>query len=76
MHKSGVAHLADRLTARAAKDPDLNAIGGEATCIVGLDTYEQHVTDQFDRRVFLAVAPGRTATEIRPLSRPRWPRRL
>jgi putative ABC transport system permease protein len=44
---------------------DGNAIGGEATWIVGLDTFEQHVPDQFDRRVFLTVEPEVTATDSR-----------
>jgi putative ABC transport system permease protein len=44
---------------------DGNAIGGEATWIVGLDTFEQHVPDQFDRRVFLTVDPEVTAAESR-----------
>jgi putative ABC transport system permease protein len=39
---------------------DGNAIGGEATWIVGLDTFERHVADQFDRRVFLSVDGGST----------------
>ncbi|HEX6568583.1 MAG TPA: ABC transporter permease, partial [Acidimicrobiales bacterium] len=44
---------------------DGNAIGGEATWIVGLDTFEAHVADQFDRRVFVTVDPGLTAAESR-----------
>jgi putative ABC transport system permease protein len=51
------------LTVRAVFDG--NAIGGEATWIVGLDTFEQHVGDQYDRRVFVAVDPSVTATESR-----------
>ena len=56
-------------TARRAADRaavfDGNAIGGEATWIVGLDTFEAHVADQFDRRVFVAVDPALTAAESR-----------
>ena len=44
---------------------DGNAIGGEATWIVGLDTFEEHVADQFDRRVFLTLDPDVTAAESR-----------
>jgi len=51
------------LTVRAVYDG--NAIGGEATWIVGLDTFEQHVADQFDRRVFVTVDSGLTAAESR-----------
>jgi putative ABC transport system permease protein len=40
-------------------------IGGEASWIVGLDTFEQHVPDQFDRRVFVSVDPGLPAAESR-----------
>ena len=51
------------LTVRAVFDG--NAIGGEASWLVGLDTFEQHVADQFDRRVFLTVEPGSTAAQSR-----------
>ena len=51
------------LTVRAVFDG--NAIGGEATWIVGLDTFEQHVADQFDRRVFLSFEEGVTAADSR-----------
>jgi putative ABC transport system permease protein len=44
---------------------DGNAIGGEATWIVGLDTFEQHVADQFDRRLFVTVDPGVNEGETR-----------
>jgi putative ABC transport system permease protein len=44
---------------------DANAIGGEATWIVGLDTFEAHVADQFDRRVFIGLEPGVTAAGSR-----------
>ena len=44
---------------------DSNAIGGEASWIVGLDTFEQHVADQYDRRVFLGLHPGTEAGEFR-----------
>ena len=44
---------------------DGTTIGGEATWIVGLDTFEQHVADQFDRRVFVSVDPDMTAAESR-----------
>jgi putative ABC transport system permease protein len=57
------------LTVRAVYDG--NAIGGEATWIVGLDTFEKHVADQFDRRVFVTVDSGPTAAE----SRAAWMRR-
>jgi putative ABC transport system permease protein len=51
------------LTVRAVFDG--NAIGGEAAWIVGLDTFEQHVADQFDRRVFLTVDPGTDLAQAR-----------
>ena len=51
------------LTVRAVFDS--NAIGNEATWIVGLDTFEAHVADQFDRRVFVTVDPGVTDAESR-----------
>ncbi|MCZ7528593.1 MAG: FtsX-like permease family protein [Acidimicrobiia bacterium] len=51
------------MTVRAVFDG--HAIGGEATWIVDLDTFEAHVPDQFDRRVFVALAPGVTAAESR-----------
>ena len=44
---------------------DGTTIGGEATWIVGLDTFEQHVADQFDRRVFVSVDPDLPAAESR-----------
>jgi putative ABC transport system permease protein len=53
----------ESLTVRAVYDG--NAIGGEATWIVGLDTFERHVADQFDRRVFVTVAPGLAAAGSR-----------
>ena len=51
------------LTVRAVFDGA--TIGGEASWIVGLDTFEQHVADQFDRRVFVSVDPGLPAVESR-----------
>ena len=51
------------LTVRAVYDG--NATGGEATWIVGLVTFEKHVADQFDRRVFVTVDSGLTAAESR-----------
>jgi putative ABC transport system permease protein len=44
---------------------DGNAIGGEAEWIVAVDTFEQHVADQFDRRVFLSFDPSVAAADSR-----------
>ena len=44
---------------------DGNAIGGEAEWILAVDTFEQHVADQFDRRVFLSFDPSVTAADSR-----------
>ncbi len=44
---------------------DGSRIGGEANWMVGLDTFEQHVADQFDRRVFVSVDPELPAAESR-----------
>jgi putative ABC transport system permease protein len=44
---------------------DGNTVGGEASWIVGLDTFEAHVADQFDRRVFVAFEPGSSPVETR-----------
>jgi putative ABC transport system permease protein len=45
---------------------DGNAIGGEASWIVGLDTFEAHVADQFDRRVFVSFTGADAAEAARP----------
>lgn len=52
-----------QLTVRAIYDG--NAIGGESAWVVGLDTFEAHVADQFDRRVFLTVDDGIRAADSR-----------
>lgn len=44
---------------------DGHAIGGEASWIVGLGTFEQHVADPFDRRLFLTVDAGVPAARAR-----------
>jgi hypothetical protein len=41
--------------------------------VIGLDTYEANVTDQFDRQVFVKVADGVGPTQPRPPSTPFWP---
>jgi putative ABC transport system permease protein len=52
------------LTVRAIYDADLPN-SSDAGWIVGLDTYEANVTDQFDRSVFVSVADGVGAEESR-----------
>ena len=44
---------------------DETAIGGEASWVVHLDTFEAHVADNFDRRVFVSVHDGIDAAEAR-----------
>jgi putative ABC transport system permease protein len=44
------------MTVRAVFDG--TSVGGDADWIVGLDTFQAHVADQFDRRVFISFAAG------------------
>ena len=37
---------------------DGNRVGGDADWVVGLDTFETHVADQYDRRLFVKFDPG------------------
>ena len=42
-----------------------NTVGGDASWIVGLPTMDRHVTDQFDRKVFVKVDPAVPAAQSR-----------
>jgi putative ABC transport system permease protein len=42
-----------------------HTVGGDASWIVGLDTFDRHVTDQFDRKLFVKVDPAVPAAESR-----------
>jgi len=42
-----------------------HTVGGDASWIVGLDTFNRHVTDQFDRKLFVKVDPAVPAAESR-----------
>ena len=44
---------------------DGNTVGGDASWIVGLDTFDQHVSDQFDRKLFVKVDPTVPAAQSR-----------
>ena len=44
-----------------------NTVGGDASWIVGLGTMDRHVTDQFDRKVFVKVDPAVPAAQSRAL---------
>src|SRR4051794_20257366 len=53
----------ETLTVRALFDS--NSVGGDAEWIIGLRTFEAHVADQFDRRLFVTFAPGVRTTSSR-----------
>jgi putative ABC transport system permease protein len=44
---------------------DSRNIGGDAKWVVGLDTFADHVADQFDRQLFVAVDDGVPAADSR-----------
>jgi putative ABC transport system permease protein len=44
---------------------DANSVGGDSNWIVGLDTFDAHVADQFDRNVFLTTDSGVPAAQSR-----------
>jgi putative ABC transport system permease protein len=52
------------LTVRALYDGEIPG-GGDSSWLVGLDTFQAHVTDQFDRKVFLTFDDGVSATDSR-----------
>ena len=62
------------LTVRAVFDG--NSVGGDADWLVGLDTYEAHVADQFDRRLFVKFEGTMTPAASRAAlgtALQRWP---
>jgi putative ABC transport system permease protein len=42
-----------------------NTVGGDASWIVGLDTMSRHVTDQYDRKLFVKFDPAAPALQSR-----------
>src|SRR5690606_34320348 len=52
------------LTVRAVFDGGLAGAGG-GSWLVGLDTFEAHVADQYDRQVYVSVVDGIGAAESR-----------
>jgi putative ABC transport system permease protein len=62
------------MTVRAVFDG--TSVGGDGDWIVGLDTFQAHVADQFDRRLFVSFESGVPAatsrTELEAALRP-WP---
>jgi putative ABC transport system permease protein len=61
-------HVGDRVPVRFADGQtmtmtiravfDGTSVGGDGNWIVGLDTFQAHVADQFDRRLFVKFDPG------------------